>query len=785
MNVLQTRLTKKLFLILLALLLVAVSLTAFLSYRIVTGRLQHEMANANMELLRQIDEKLKLVLKDIDRNMIRLLKKEEVRKFFDIEMGEGERKANQAAIDNLLNDMIQRSDALFSVDLYSYVKQQKRSATTNTDETAAENYEWIGQFYSADGFQSWLPTRKLILDNKNFPLYQDVVTSVRTYPLLHSPGYRRGAAAVSIKQEALYNLVQDAERYPGPELSFVIDRTGQVILHPDFKKVGQHVGEIPYIAKLLKNGKEGSFVTDVDTARSSVFYFTSEYTGWKLIRIVPVMALNKPLVHTRNTLLAVSVLLFAAAALAAVLVSRWTFKPINRFIFSMSRKLRFHPLHGNEGRYSDEFDHLETMMQDVLIDSERLEKQIKESKPLMRWRLLMKMLTNDSGGFRNMNSYLDLVGVRLYDGCFVVMSIQFDNRHEIASARDLHLYAYALCNIAEEIVNAEHKGAAMEWEEGRCAVIVSFEDKDNEERLAVRAVAVADQIKHGVHKSLKKTVTIGVGGIVYAMPDISLSYKQSMEALKYRLIIGGNMVITADEILDSRNGEYNGLFAMMDSTIDSLKQSDAAKLQSQVAHWFESLARSNVPPDTLNHLVVQLLMRAAVIADEIGMKPEESDAGPTMEEVLSRCERLEQIREFTDATLSEYIRRIAARRNNRDKNEKIEEMVQFIQHNYKLSDLSLHYLSDKFQISLSHLSRMFKEYTGDNFIDYLTELRVAKAKELLTGSGGKIRDVAERVGYTHDTSFIRIFKKFTGLTPSEYREREGGKPNSPALAQKK
>jgi YesN/AraC family two-component response regulator len=67
------------------------------------------------------------------------------------------------------------------------------------------------------------------------------------------------------------------------------------------------------------------------------------------------------------------------------------------------------------------------------------------------------------------------------------------------------------------------------------------------------------------------------------------------------------------------------------------------------------------------------------------------------------------------------------------------------------------------------LSKTFKQVTGKNFIDYLTELRMGKAKELLADTELKINDVAVQVGYQH-SYFNRIFKKQEGITPSQYRE---------------
>jgi YesN/AraC family two-component response regulator len=141
-------------------------------------------------------------------------------------------------------------------------------------------------------------------------------------------------------------------------------------------------------------------------------------------------------------------------------------------------------------------------------------------------------------------------------------------------------------------------------------------------------------------------------------------------------------------------------------------------------------------------------------------------------EVLEQHESLVQIRDFAAGILIGYINGIKNRRSNREKNDAIEKIIQFIQQNYMHGDLSLNYLSDQFHLSVSHLSKMFKDYTGGNFIDYLMEIRIDKSKELLSGSSEKIRDIAESVGYTNVNSFTRIFKKITGLTPSEYRDRE-------------
>ena len=117
---------------------------------------------------------------------------------------------------------------------------------------------------------------------------------------------------------------------------------------------------------------------------------------------------------------------------------------------------------------------------------------------------------------------------------------------------------------------------------------------------------------------------------------------------------------------------------------------------------------------------------------------------------------------------------IQQKRSNLERNLAINEIITFIHENYGRSDLSLNVLAGEFKLSIYYLSRIFKEKTGENFIDFITALRVDKAKELLLQNDAKIRDIADAVGYSNSNSFVRIFKKSTGLTPTEFREKNKG-----------
>jgi AraC-like DNA-binding protein len=85
--------------------------------------------------------------------------------------------------------------------------------------------------------------------------------------------------------------------------------------------------------------------------------------------------------------------------------------------------------------------------------------------------------------------------------------------------------------------------------------------------------------------------------------------------------------------------------------------------------------------------------------------------------------------------------------------------------------LTLDGLAQMAGLSISHYSRLFKKYIGYSPIDYLTHLRVDRAKELLVLSDYRLKSIANSVGYTDEFYFSRIFKKVTGVSPRDYAKK--------------
>ena len=98
---------------------------------------------------------------------------------------------------------------------------------------------------------------------------------------------------------------------------------------------------------------------------------------------------------------------------------------------------------------------------------------------------------------------------------------------------------------------------------------------------------------------------------------------------------------------------------------------------------------------------------------------------------------------------------------------------QFILEHFAEGGLSVELVCEHLHISQSYFSSIFKQATGQSFVQYLTDLRMDRALELLRETDSKTYEIAQRIGYDEPNYFSYVFKRKFGESPSQYRNRNG------------
>jgi two-component system, response regulator YesN len=102
-------------------------------------------------------------------------------------------------------------------------------------------------------------------------------------------------------------------------------------------------------------------------------------------------------------------------------------------------------------------------------------------------------------------------------------------------------------------------------------------------------------------------------------------------------------------------------------------------------------------------------------------------------------------------------------------NKLVKTAIDFIHSNYS-NDITLDCIAKKIYITPGYLSQLFKQETGINFLDFLNQYRIEKAKEYLAGTFLKNYEISCKIGFKDEKYFSQVFKRYTGLTPSQYKD---------------
>ncbi|WP_298786856.1 response regulator [uncultured Marinococcus sp.] len=118
--------------------------------------------------------------------------------------------------------------------------------------------------------------------------------------------------------------------------------------------------------------------------------------------------------------------------------------------------------------------------------------------------------------------------------------------------------------------------------------------------------------------------------------------------------------------------------------------------------------------------------------------------------------------------MEDMLRMAGALSNRKETNWIIDQVLSYMKHNYQ-HDLQAKTIAEDHFITPNYFSILFKQETGLSFSDYLNTLRIEKASELLVTTSNRVFEIAEYVGYSEYKYFVKVFKKYKGTTPTQYR----------------
>ncbi|WP_341876078.1 response regulator [Defluviitalea saccharophila] len=298
----------------------------------------------------------------------------------------------------------------------------------------------------------------------------------------------------------------------------------------------------------------------------------------------------------------------------------------------------------------------------------------------------------------------------------------------------------------------------------RIVVFVPCEAQADEFTSRLEAVSFADKLFQKLSERLNCGLKIGVGRTYEGFDSLSNSYEESLEALRSLTAVGVMHYMDMPNVVHRSQGYPLHREKLL---LQKVSAGDVEESLEELNHLFEWLVREYGDQILkIKNKLLEIIFLVYRIAWESGME-EDTNEVFFLEKMLSMKD-MSEVRLWCKKRVEHVAEQIRASRENRA-GTLTKKAKEYIDANYAKS-ITLEDVSREINVSPQYFSKLFKEETGKNFIDYLTNIRISAAKELLSRGNLSIKEICYHIGYSDPNYFSRIFKKVVGVTPTEYKE---------------
>lgn len=460
----------------------------------------------------------------------------------------------------------------------------------------------------------------------------------------------------------------------------------------------------------------------------------------------------------------IGILVFGGIILSLIL-SKTNYQPVRRLFEKIVEE---DTLMKEEDRRGNEFEIITSRWDDIHNKNEELNALINRQRPMVVASCLKRILKGRYRTKEEMDGMLKSANINLGYRYSFVFLLPFPADGEYEEDRSISILS-VLTNDVKPF--AHMYGLDMLKDEG-IAVIVNCEEKEaGAEKKDIRIVT-ADFISQRLQAAYGMDIPFYAGRIYEDLMDINRSFLEATAIAADYNMLGTKKLILFEEI---GHEEQNVQYPVLEQAlyIQCLKQANeeaALKALENMIKEIEPL-KSFIITQCLCFDIINLTIKTI---DQLkGFELKNVDLRK-----VANFTNLAEFQEKMTGLASEICRQFAEFKENRTK-ELRTGILDYVNRHFHENNLGLEIVAEEFSLTANYLSRFFKQETGCSFIQYVTMLRMDRARELLVNTNKQIKDIVTEVGYIDVANFVRKFKNYEGLTPGQYRERMEGRIKIP------
>ncbi len=402
---------------------------------------------------------------------------------------------------------------------------------------------------------------------------------------------------------------------------------------------------------------------------------------------------------------------------------------------------------------------IEKVEEDILEDQEK-EEHTKKNKEILIADVMERLIKENVEDTKKDLKELEKLGIQTHYPCFFYMTVRADRYYNQLE----NIFQYGerlkknLCAIIEIFTVRDNFDYCYFVNEQEIILQIFCDAEEQQEELVHIAFEALNTDPEG-----NNTASIGVSNIYYDTTKIPNAYKEAKWAILSRFYLGQKQLIHYNDIAEKCIEIFYDLEPMVNQLVQALELCDYIGAKKEMEQIFLDLSYIN--PDKfrkyMHSLIEMLSLRVRDFSNILLIY------GQDYSFHIDYLNTYRELKAYMNSILQGAVEYIREEREKRGK-KRIDLAKTYIEDFYK-NPMTLNDVAEHVELNASYFSNLFKVEVGMNFTDYLSNVRMEKAKELLKNPTIKVYEIGILVGYEDAVSFGRAFKKKLGMSPKEYR----------------
>lgn len=651
--------------------------------------------------------------------------------------------------EQLLNIVKANDDFLQSISIYYEDNQFVNSSNglkflNKKDGQNMFQYYWLDQL-DFQGKDQLFASREIIDYTRPYEI-APVVSWVKSVPYVEDQAYQKGAIVFNIKESFINKMINENIYYEKQDVAFyMIDKKGNYIFrNKEDKDLSVNANKL--LEDYFKNGEDVLHIKDKNNVISvamsgneEIFYVFS----------VPKTSFFYKSNTIKNQIILFTVFILLCTLIVTYIVSRKTYNPIKEMANSAEIILSYLGAKNNH-KSNDDYSKIQSTMT-------ILSKRIKKNIPIIKYSFYNELIENrfNASLIEEKMKFLNIVSVGNYYKISVVyLRIQNKDITERETIR------FSILEYIENMNDNKFSVYAMARGGDKIIIISNFKElRVCDEKI----VCISNYVENIIHREgYDGFIT---SGLTYTdIRHLWQSYKEAKKLKQYYFVLH-QPVLDYVKLGKDENTPYRPLFNK-----DKLKQlingGKTEKIDEFLNGLINKIKAQRIPYDH----VMRVLMEVLTVTENCILVSHPTLDRNYFKDLFVAYNNLSHIDEFKDVYVA-FINRYSEYTEQQKEavfNDVMIKIIDYIDNNINES-ISLRELSERFHISYSYLSTLFKQSTGKSFSLYVREKKIEKAIKLLNETNDTIEKIAKEVGINDTGYFIKQFKKYYGITPRQYR----------------